>query len=167
MENVTGAIARKYLAHYIDASFMNKTTNYVRLGKDLEEYNTEFNAEVEKKKNILGETSVKISSYEVSDEVEPYYLESDDPFSEKLLQISKNRDVLDKLKTTIVDVYIWKGTDTTQLEAYQEECYIELSTIGGDTTGVQASFTIHRTGVINKGKFNLATKQFTADTASE
>ena len=51
-------IERKYLAHYIDASFGGNTANYVRLGKDLEEYNEELNPDVEVKKNIIGEQTV-------------------------------------------------------------------------------------------------------------
>lgn len=158
----SGAIPRKYLAHFIDASFGDDAVKYVRLGKDLEEFNTEFNAEVETKKNILGETSIKISSYEASDEVEPYYLEADDDLSSKLLEIAHDRKVLDDLKTTVVDVYIWKGANTNSLEAYKEECYVELTTLGGDVNGVQSSFTLHRTGAIVKGTFDLDTKAFTA-----
>lgn len=165
-EVTKGAIPRKYLAHFIDASFGDETAKYVRLGKDLEEFNTEFNAEVETKKNILGETSIKISSYEASDEVEPYYLEADDDLSNKLLEIAHDRKVLDDLKTTVVDVYIWKGANTNSLEAYKEECYIELSTLGGDVNGVQSSFTLHRTGAIEKGTFNLETKTFTPTAAA-
>lgn len=163
----TGSIARKYLAHFIDTSMNSITAVYLRLGKDLEEYNTEFNAEVEKKENILGEKSIKISSYEASDQVEPYYLEKDDPLTPVILGIARERKTLDQLKTNVVDVHIWASADTTQLEAYKEEAYIELSSLGGDTTGTQASFTLHRTGVITKGKFNLTTKTFTADTTAE
>lgn len=159
-------IARKYLAHYLDAAFDGETPEYIRLGKDLEEMNTEMNAEVEVTQNIIGESSINISSYEVSDEVEPYYLVAGDTLSEKLLAIKNERQTLDQLKTTIVDVHIWKGSDKTSLEAYKEEVYVELSTIGGDTTGAQASFTLHRTGVITKGTFNSSTNTFTESVQS-
>ena len=50
-------VERKYLAHFIDASFGNgsATPNYVRLGADLEEYNLDLNPDIEVSKNILGE----------------------------------------------------------------------------------------------------------------
>ena len=48
-------IERKYMAHYIDAALPSASKgspNYVRLGKDLEEYSPELSANVEKKQNI-------------------------------------------------------------------------------------------------------------------
>lgn len=157
-----GKIARKYLAHYIDSSIGGDSSEatYVKLGKDLEEFNTEFNAEVETKKNIWGEQSVNISGYEATDEVKPYYLEADDPLSTKLIAMAHERPVLDDLKTTVVDVLVWKGAESTALEAFKEVCYIELVSIGGDTTGTQTSFKLHRTGQITKGTFDTTTKKF-------
>lgn len=35
---------------------------YERLGKDLEDFSADLSAKVDKKKNIMGETSVNISS---------------------------------------------------------------------------------------------------------
>lgn len=79
-------IERKYYAHYLDAAF-DKTyaaTDYVRLGKDLEEYNEELNPDVEISKNILGEQSVRHSGYEAQADVDPYYFEDyDDALSNK------------------------------------------------------------------------------------
>ena len=44
----------KYLAHYLDAKFdpTYAAVEYVRLGKNLEEYNEELNPDVEITKNI-------------------------------------------------------------------------------------------------------------------
>ena len=65
-------IERKYLAHYLDASFNGTSATYVRLGKDLEEYNEELNPDVEVQKNILGEQTVKHSGYEVQADADPF-----------------------------------------------------------------------------------------------
>ena len=66
-------IERRYMAHYLNAAFSadEGTANYVRLGKDLEEYSPELSANVEKKNNILGETTVTIDHYEKQGEVSP------------------------------------------------------------------------------------------------
>ena len=58
-------IERKYMAHYLNANFANDdgTAGYVRLGQDLEEYSPELSANVEKKNNILGNTTFTIDSY--------------------------------------------------------------------------------------------------------
>ena len=84
---VTGKIKRKFMAHYIDSAAPgagSETAKYVRLGKDLEEFNVEMNANVETKNNILGETSVNLDSYQPQASAEPYYAEIGDPLFERL-----------------------------------------------------------------------------------
>lgn len=158
-------IERKYMAHYLNANFANDdgTASYVRLGKDLEEYSPELSANVEKKSNILGETSVTIDSYQKQGEVSPYYAEAGDPLFEKLQEIIDGDLVLDDLKTDIVEVKLWGETADTTYPAVREECYIEVVSYGGDTTGYQIPFNVHYTGVKAKGKFDVKTKKFVAD----
>ena len=105
-------IERKYMAHYLNTVFAGDTGTaaYVRLGKDLEEYSPELSANVEKKSNIMGETSVTIDSYQKQGEVAPYYAEKDDPLFTKLQAIIDGDLVLDDLKTDIVEVKLWNAT---------------------------------------------------------
>lgn len=157
-------IERKYMAHYLNAHFANDsegTAEYVRLGKDLEEYSPELSANVEKKQNILGNTSVTIDSYQKQGEVSPYYAEKGDPLFEKLQAIIDGNMVLDDLKTDIVEVKLWNEEASSAFPAVREECYIEVSSYGGDTTGYQIPFNIHYTGVKTTGTFNPSTKAFT------
>ena len=79
-------IERKYMAHFLNASFGQAagTASYERLGQDLEEYSAEMNAQVDTTNNILGQKSIKISSYDKSGSVEPYYADKDSPLFEKL-----------------------------------------------------------------------------------
>ena len=79
-------IERRYMAHYLNAGF-GGAENYCRLGADLEEYSPELTANVEKKSNILGQTSVTIDGYQKQGEVSPYYAEAGDPLFEKLQEI--------------------------------------------------------------------------------
>ena len=157
-------IERKYMAHYLNAHFANDsedTAEYVRLGKDLEEYSPELSANVEKKQNILGNTSVTIDSYQKQGEVSPYYAEKGDPLFTKLQAIIDGSLVLDDLKTDIVEVKLWDAESSGAFPAVREECYIEVSSYGGDTTGYQIPFNVHYTGVKTKGTFNPTTKTFT------
>ena len=156
-------IERKYLAHYLNATFANDegTASYTRLGKDLEEYSPELSANVEKKSNILGETSVTIDSYQKQGEVSPYYAEAGDPLFEKLQEIIDGDLVLDDLKTDIVEVKLWGEESAGAYPAIKEECYIEVSSYGGDTTGYQIPFNVHYTGVKTKGTFDVSKKTFT------
>lgn len=157
-------IERKYMAHYLNTTFGSDkgTANYVRLGADLEEYSPELSANVEKKQNILGQTSVTIDSYQKQGEVSPYYAEKGDALFEKLQAIIDGDLVLDNLKTDIVEVKLWETDTSDAFPAVKEDCYIEVSSYGGDTTGYQIPFNVHYTGIKTKGTFNPTTKAFTA-----
>lgn len=155
-------IERKYLAHYIDSSFGE--SQYYRLGNDLEEYALELNPDVESKQNILGENSVVVNGYEASSSVEPYYCDRNDPLSDKLIAIAMERLAGDDCKTTVVDVLLEPGADggaPTAVWAYREDCVVVPESIGGDTSGVQIPFTIHRAGNRVKGSFDIESKKFT------
>lgn len=154
------------MAHYLNTVFAGDTGTaaYVRLGKDLEEYSPELSANVEKKSNIMGETSVTIDSYQKQGEVAPYYAEKDDPLFTKLQAIIDGDLVLDDLKTDIVEVKLWETESSGAYPAVKEECYVEVSSYGGDTTGYQIPFNVHYTGVKTTGTFNVSTKTFTAST---
>lgn len=156
-------IERKYLAHYIDGAFSGENPAYVRLGKDLEEYSVELNPDVESKQNILGENSVVINGYEASSSVEPYYYDYEDSLAEKVMDIAMNRITGDGCKTTVVDVLLKPGEDgaaPTCVWAYREDCHVVPESVGGDTSGVQIPFTIHRAGNRVKGTFDISTKTF-------
>ena len=151
-------IERKYLAHFIGTG----EGAYERLGKDLEEFSPELAAQVDTKKNILGESSVVISGYEKTGAVEPYYAESDSALFQKLQAIIDGDLVLDDLKTEVVEVKLWESAGDGKYPAVKEQAYIEITSYGGDTTGYQIPFTLHFTGEKVKGSFDVNTKAFTA-----
>jgi hypothetical protein len=166
-ETVTGKIKRKYLAHYIDSALPAGPAAYVRLGSDLEELTIEMNANVETKTNILNESVTSIDGYEPQASVEPYYAVVGDPLHNRLQKIVDERQTLDDLKTSTVEVHLWEETapDTKVYVAYKEDAIIEVVSYGGDTTGYQIPFNIHNIGNRVKGTFALATKTFTPDAA--
>lgn len=162
-------IERKYLAHFLDAGFGIKangestyTPSYVRLGKDLEEYNEELNPDVEVNKNILGEQNVVHNGYEVQSEVDPYYAYTGDKLFEQLAVIANERKTGDDCITTKVDVLL--NADGTVEWAYREDVWVIPDSVGGDTSGVQIPFTVYNAGNRVKGTFNLTTKTFTPST---
>ena len=156
-------IERKYLAHFIDgAAIGSETAIYERLGTDLEEYSAEMSAQVDTKKNILGETSVLISGYDKTASVEPYYAQTGSALFARLQDIIDNNRVLDDLKTHVVEVKLWENQQENVFPATCEEVYLEITSYGGDTTGYQIPFTVHYTGNKVKGTFDVSTKTFTA-----
>ena len=151
-------IERKYMAHFINVAAPGEEPVYERLGKDLEEFSPELGAQIEKKKNILGEMSVQISGYEKTAAVDTYYAEEGTKLFERLQNIVDSGLVLEKLKTTVVEVKLWEGPDTA---AISEECYIEVKSYGGNTTGYQIPFVLHYTGKRGSGVFDLKTNTYT------
>lgn len=157
------SIERKFLKHLINATPASETATYETLGKDLEELNVELNPEVESKKNILGETSVKVSSYEPQASVEPYYADKGTKLHTFLQDIIDNRKVLDDVKTDTLEVHCWEETSEASgvFVAYKESAMIEITSYGGDTTGYQIPFNIHYLGDRIKGTYDTSTKTFT------
>ena len=150
------------MAHYINTAKSGENA-YERLGKDLEEFSPELSAQVDTKKNILGETAVLISSYEKTASVESFYAEEGSALFARLQDIIDNGLLLDELKTDVVEVKLWEKTENGAYPATKEEAYIEITSYGGDITGYQIPFTLHFTGAKVKGSFDVATKTFTAN----
>lgn len=158
---------RKYLAHYIDSAFDTTyaAPEYVRLGKDLEEFTVELNPDVETSKNILGENSVKHNGYEASSDADPVYYEYDDALTEKMMEIAMLRKSGDACKTSYVEVLLKPsedGAEPTVLRAVREDVYVIPNSYGGDTSGVQVPFSVNFAGNRVEGTFDLKTKKFTA-----
>ncbi|MBQ3252157.1 MAG: hypothetical protein IJB02_02820 [Oscillospiraceae bacterium] len=156
-------IERKYLAHFINAAQPGQEAEYERLGKDLEEFSPELSAQVETRKNILGQTSVVISGYEKTAAVEPFYAVAGSSLFDRLQAIIDDGKVLEELKADVVEVKLWEEETEAGFPAILEEVYIEVTSYGGDTTGYQIPFTLHYTGSKVKGRFQLESRIFTAD----
>lgn len=160
---ITGKIERKYMAHYLDATFGGEKPTWTRLGKDLEEYTIELNPDTETFKNILGETSFKHNGYEVSADADPFYAEVEDPMFTHLQKIIDERLTGDDCKTKSLEVHLWDGDDTAGYTAWQQDCYVVPNSYGGDTSGYQIPFTVNYVGTRVKGKYNKTAKTFTPD----
>lgn len=155
-------IERKYLAHFIDASFGtgSATPNYIRLGADLEEYNLDMNPDIEVSKNILGDSTIKHNGYEPQSSVDTFYAVTGDALFETLSDIANERKTGDDCKTTAVDVLLNdKGVATW---AYREDVMVVPTSMGGDTSGVQVPFSVYYCGNRTKGTFDVTKKTFTA-----
>lgn len=153
-------IERKYLAHFINTA-VDEQAVYERLGKDLEEFSPELSAQVDTKKNILGQSSVVISGYEKTGSIEPFYAEEGSGLFRRLQDIIDGDLVLDALKTDVVEVKLWEQAENGAYPAVKETAYMEVNSYGGDTTGYQIPFTLHYTGEKVKGTFDVAAKTFT------
>ena len=159
---------RKLMVTYINAAAPGSAAVYERLGKDLEELNTEMNYETNEKENILGEVTVDIYGAKPTAEVSPFYAREGSALADRLQTIKDDRLELDDLATDVVEVHLWepKEGSTNAFTAVKESAHIELTSTGGDTTGYQTPFTIHYGGDPVKGTFDVSTRTFAAATAS-
>ena len=156
-------IKRQFMGHYVDAS-TNSTADYEMLGDGIEEMNIEMGANVQKTRDITGKTKTFIDGYEKSQAVEPYKADSNSNMFKRLQDIADENKTLDDLNTTVIDVHLWETpTNNTIYPAVRENAVIELTSYGGDTSGYQLPFTLHRTGVITKGTFDITNRSFTPD----
>lgn len=160
---------RKYLAHYIDASFGGKVqglTNptYVRIGKDLESYSEELNPQVDIRRNILGEQNVIHNGYQVQSTAEPYYADEDDVLFAPIAAVANYRKTGADCQTTRIEVLL--DASGNQIWAYREDCWVVPNSVGGDTSGVQIPFNVYNAGNRVPGKFVMNTKTFTPATIS-
>ena len=156
-ETITGKIARKYMAHFLDSTFGGATASLYRLGADLEEFNVELNPNIEQKQNILGENTFAHSGYEVSASAEPYYAVVGDALFEKLQAIVDGQKTDDSLKTYAYEVHLWEqGSAEGKFVAYRQEVYVVPTSYGGDTTGYQIPFEVHYVGEKVLGDFTPA-----------
>lgn len=163
---VTGKIDRKYMAHLIDAGKLchGATSDWERLGDDLEEYIVDLSPQTETKTNILGETTFVHNGYQETSEASPYYANTESTLFEKLQEIIDYRHKDDNCKTTALEVHLWDGNETDGFVAWQQGCYVVPSSYGGDTSGYQIPFTVNYFGERTKGIFK--NKAFTPDTAA-
>ncbi|MCD8383282.1 MAG: hypothetical protein LUC30_10320 [Clostridiales bacterium] len=157
-------VERKYMAHYLDTTFSlgDETAAWERLGTDLEEYNVEMNPDIEQGKNILGQSTFKHSGYEQSADADPFYADPDSALFLKLQDIIDNLSTGDTLKTYALEVHLWDGDATSGYTAIQQECYVQPTSYGGDTSGYQIPFTVYYVGDRTKGAF--LNNAFTATT---
>lgn len=158
---------RKYLAHYLDGNFdlTYQDTDYIRIGKDLEEFSVELSPNIETKANILGENSVLHTGYETSATADPVYYEYDDTLTEKIMEIAMLRKSGDSCKTSYVEVLLKPGESSsdppTVIRAVREDVLLIPSSYGGDTAGIQIPFTVNFNGNRTEGTWDIESRTFT------
>lgn len=125
------------------------------IGKDIDELSVEMNGSFETKTNIRDETSTTDTGYQPSVETTPYYADPDDPNYEFLEDLALGRKSGDACKAEYMEVIV-KDTEDTNHLAYKEDCQIEISSYGGDTSGYQITFVIHPSGNRKKGYVTIS-----------
>ena len=137
---------------YIKASGM---TNYYLVGKGIDDMSVEMNGSFEQTQDVTGEVSVSDTGYQPQVSVEPYYANPDDEIYDFLKDLALNRKSGDDAKAEYLEVII-DNTAASEHEAWKENCRIEISSYGGDTSGFAIPFEVHFDGNRQKGTVTIS-----------
>lgn len=139
---------------YVKASGM---TNYFLVGKGIDDMSVEMNGSFEQTQDVTGEVSVSDTGYQPQVSVEPYYANPDDEIYDFLKDLALNRKSGDDAKAEYLEVII-DNTSASEHEAWKENCRIEISSYGGDTSGFQIAYNVWPDGGRVKGTATFAGK---------
>lgn len=144
-------VERKLEAHYIGLldSTTGTVSEWVRIGKDLEEFNMEMNPDTETSKNIIGETTFTHNGYELSGDVDTFYVRTGNALAERLQSIIDSQDTSTLCLVKYMDVQMWNSNKSLTWDAY-----IVPQSWGGDTAGYQIPFTIYPVGTPEEGTYS-------------
>lgn len=126
-------------------------TNYYLVGKGVDDMSVEMNGSFEQTTDITGEVSAVDNGYQPQASVEPYYADPEDEIYPFLKDLALNRKSGDAAKCKYMEVVI-EDTEDSEHDAWQEDCRIEITSYGGDTSGFQIQFNIWPDGNREQGK---------------
>lgn len=130
---------------------------YYLIGKGIDELSVSMNGTFEQKKDIIGNVTTSDTGYQPQVGVEPYHADPEDSIYEFLKDIAMNRKSGDECKVKMLEVLI-EDTVDEQHDAWEEDAKIEITSYGGDTSGLGINFNIWADGNRKKGTVTLADK---------
>lgn len=146
-------LSRGALMHFLNVAGSASPAWYL-IGKNIDDMSVDMGGSFETSKNILDETSVTDEGYAPSVSVAPYYCDPEDEIYDWMLDITLGRKSGDDCKASYMEVVAASPEDSSHT-AYTEDCYIEIVSYGGDTTGFQIEYNIHPAGNRVKGTATL------------
>lgn len=144
----------------IDSAFNSKIADasnavFEIIGDDIKELSYDLNPDVERAKNILGQTKTKDNGYEPSFDADPFYADPEKAIYPKLRDIAMERKKGDDCKTLLLEIII-EDTDATTHTAYAREVMVKPNSVGGDTSGFNIPFNVSEDGDFKKGTVTAA-----------
>jgi len=157
-------LKRSHLVHFVDASMGVGSTEWYKIGKDVEDMSIDLGVDTETKKNILDETTIVDNGFEPSVAVDTYYADTSDSIYDPLVNIAMNRETGDACKSTILEVLI-EDTEASTHRAWKEDCIIKPTSYGGSQGGVAIPFSVGFNGNRVEGTvaFTAGVPTFTAN----
>lgn len=157
----TGKAKRKSFAlFYLDNDVLEL------IGRGIEELSISQGANVTTVKDITGVTETSLDGYEKTTDLEPIYVRGGDKFSELLDTIEEQELTGDDVIKEFVVAKAYKKTADGKYSAWKQSAVVELTSFGGDTSGVQCPATLHWVGERTHGTFDPTTKTFAVETTA-
>jgi len=111
------------------------------IGKGMDSLSVEMNGSFEQTKDITGETTTTDNGYKPQISVDPYRADPSDNIYPFLKDLAMNRKSGDDAKAKYMEVIV-DDTEASSFSAWQEDCRIEITNYGGDTSGMAINFNI-------------------------
>lgn len=127
------------------------------VGKGIDDLSVEMNGSFEQTKDILGEVAVSDTGYQPQISVEPYHADPEDSIYDFLKDLAMNRKSGDDAKCKVLEVLI-EDTEDESHSAWQEDARIEITSYGGDTSGLGINFNVWFDGNRQSGTATIADK---------
>lgn len=123
---------RKLLKTYVDVSD-SETPEWELVGRGVEDSSLELNPNTETVTDILGITETSVTKWETSQSLDPNTVRGGSKLNFKLHEIwvNKTPEKLSQFKVLIVYNYVNGDTDSTFEAEMQENCTINITSIGG------------------------------------
>lgn len=118
---------------------------YFLIGSGIDDLSVEMNGTFEQTRDILGQTTVSDNGYQPQISVEPYRANPEDAIYPFLKDIALNRKSGDDAKGKFLEVLV-DDTEASSHSAWEEDCRIEITSYGGDTSGMAINFNIWSDG---------------------
>lgn len=138
------------------------------LGLGIDDMSVEMNGTYENGKDVTGQNYVTDTGYEPTIAVDPYKANTDDVIYPYIKNIAGDRLTGDKAKAKYLETWI-DDPEATEHTAWMEDCYVDVTSYGGDTSALGIPFTIRPAGNRVRGKVTFKNKvpTFVADSDSE
>lgn len=151
-------LKREAHALYMKPASGTLSPTYYLLGKGIDDMSVEMNGSFEQTRDVTGDVSVSDTGYSPQISVEPYHADPTDSIYEFLKDIAMNRKSGDDCKVKILEVLIDKTDAGNKYDAWEEDGKVEITSYGGDTSGLGINFNLWYDGNRTKGTATIAAK---------
>ena len=132
------------------------SNNYFLIGKGIDDLSVEMNGSFEQKKDITGNTSVSDTGYSPQVSVEPYHADPTDSIYSFIKDLAMNRKSGDDCKVKILEILI--DNESGPYDAWEEDGKVEITSYGGDTSGMGINYNLWYDGNRTKGTATISDK---------